>query len=295
MTSTIPLMLMLLAAPDQAPPTFMTLALQGGDAVPLLEVSRPPKPDGSDGPLSVAYWAGTELDALGSASGRVQEQERMQRVFEAFRVWSITNAIYDVTVSAVAGGPAGRFRLLTVKWNRNGPQTWDMGEPAIREGMLPKLAGATRPKDRDKATEANTLAAALAFVTKLDAKKYKDAWEVASAQLRASAPREDFERGLQMASELYGHVSSRKPVAWMYPAVNASVDGAMVMVRFVTITDGGEGVEDVTVRREADNVWRVAGYTPKAPIPKDRVNELPREFQNQRPGNYTLPLPPAGK
>lgn len=295
MTSTLPLMLMLLAVPDQAPPTFTTLALQGIDAVPLLEVSRPPQPDGSDGPLRVGYWAGTDPEALGSASGRAQEQERMRRVFEAFRVWSVTSAIYDVTVWAVVGGPAGRFRLLKVKWTRNGPQTWDKGEPAIREVMVPKLAGATRPKDRDKAMEADTLAAALAFATKLDARRYQDAWNAASAQLRASGPLEDFNRAMQMISKLHGPVSDRKPIAWLYPAANASVDGALVMVRFVTTTDDGEGIEDVAVRRETDNVWRVAGYTPRARIPKDRADQLPKEVQHRLQGNHPMPMLPSGK
>jgi hypothetical protein len=295
MTTAFPLMLMMLAAPDQAPPGLMMLALQGGEAVPLLELSRPTNKDGTEGPFSVVYWAGTDSDALSSAAGREMEHARAQRVFEAFRVWGVTNAIYDIAVSAVAGGPGGRSRLLRVKWTRTGPQTWGKGDPSVRELTLPKFTTESRPGNHDKSIEAGTVASALAFVSKLDAKRFREAWDGASAQFRASAPWEDFDRALQMAAKMYGPVSSRKPIAWMYPATGAPADGALVMVRFVTITDGGEGVEDVTVRLEPGKVWRVAGYTPKARVPDERRNLLPAQVQDQKPGTYTIPLPPAGK
>lgn len=139
------------------------------------------------------------------------------------------------------------------------------------------------------------MVAALAFVTKLDAKKFRQAWDGASAQLQSSATWEDFDRALQMTAKLFGPVSSRKPAAWMYPAGDESAVGALVMVRFITITDGGEGVEDLSLRMEPGNVWRVAGYKPKARVPDDCRDQLPAKLQNQPPGNYTVPLPPAGK
>jgi hypothetical protein len=295
MTTAFPLLLMMLAAPDQAPPGLTLLALQSGDAVPLLELSRTPNKDGTEGPLNVAYWSATDSEALASAAGRELESARGQRVFEAFRVWGVTNAINDVAVSAVAGSPGSRGRLFTIKWTRTGPQTWGKGEASIREVMLPPFTTTARLSNRHKAVEASTMASALAFVTKVDAKKFKEAWDGASTQLRASVTRDDFDRAFQMTAKIHGPVSSRKPLVWLYPASGSSVDGVLVMLRFVTITDGGEGVEDVTLRMEPGKVWRVAGYTPKARIPEDRLNLLPEQVQNQPPGNYTMPLSPAGK
>jgi hypothetical protein len=58
-----------------------------------------------------------------------REHARAELIFEAFPVWSVTNVIYDVAISAVAGHPADRGRLLTVRWTRTGPQTWGKGTP----------------------------------------------------------------------------------------------------------------------------------------------------------------------
>jgi hypothetical protein len=54
-----------------------------------------------------------------------------------------------------------------------------------------------------------------------------------------------------------GPAPSRTPIAWVHPERSTSPvpEGTEVLVRFLTVKEGVEGVEDVTVRMGADGVW----------------------------------------
>ena len=292
MTAAVPLLLVSLAAsphaqptePSPAPRDVTLLALPSGEAVPLLEVLRRPEKDGTAGPLEVVYWAGSDLHALASTAARERELLRAQRVFEAFRVWCVTNAVHGVVVGAATGRAGHRARLLTVRWTRTGPQTWGKGDPAVLEGTLPPFS-TERSGGRHAAIEAATKAAATRFLSKLDARKLEEAWGGASPQLKRATPLADFERAMQLAAKLSGPVSSRKLAAWMYPVTTpaAPAEGATVVIRFIVTNDGGEGVEDVTLRMESDQAWRVAMYQPSALVPDERRSLVGSPGQNVAP------------
>ncbi len=226
--------------PQSAPAGPMLLALPGGEAVPLLGL-RPEEKEGSDPTLEVVYWAGRESASLATVAGASAERARLGRVFEAFRVWSVTRRMSDVFVSAVAGRPAEQGTGLTLRWTRTGPQAWESGEPQRRELALPAFPAPALPATRHARTEDDTRSSALAFLAKLDAGRFADAWRSASELLRASWPREKFERGLQLAARVNGQTRSRTLVFWMYPVASGATSpgiGSLVSVRFVMTTDG---------------------------------------------------------
>ena len=234
MTLILPLLLIALTAPGEvaaAPPSGpsspapVVLSLRGGEVVPLLGLSRSQAKDGSPGPLQVVYWAGPDPEALTSVEGREIEQVRARLVFEAFRAWAAANHVSEVVVSIVAGLPGEPGRVLDVPWRRTGGTTWAKRKPTVAEITLPRFPLPSRLAGPDKELQAATQAAALA-----------------SLSGRAGD----------------GKGSSSKPIAWVHPerSTSAVPAGTEVLVRFLTVVDGIEGVEDVTVRMGADGVWR---------------------------------------
>ena len=232
MTLALPLLALALAAPEAAAaapgppsPSPVVLSLQGGEVVPLLGLSRPQGKDGSPGPLQVVYWAGPDPEALASVEGREIEQVRARLVFEAFRAWAAANDISEVLVSVVAGLPGEPGRLLDVPWARTGAKTWAKRKPTSPELTLPRFPLPSRLAGPDKELQAATQAAALA-----------------SLSSRAGV----------------GKGSNPTPIAWVHPerSTSAVPAGTEVLVRFLSVKDDVEGVEDVTVRMGTDGVWR---------------------------------------
>ena len=220
-----------LAAPGAAPaaagppsPSPVVLSLQGGEVVPLLGLSRPQAKNGSPGPLQVVYWAGPDPEALASVEGREIEQVRARLVFEAFRAWAAANDISEVVVSVVAGLPGEPGRLLDVPWTRTGPKTWAKRKPTSPELTLPRFPLPSRLAGPDGELQAATQAAALTALSG-----------------RAGV----------------GKGSNPTPIAWVHPerSTSAVPAGTEVLVRFLSVKDGVEEVEDVTVRMGADGAW----------------------------------------
>jgi hypothetical protein len=232
-TLIFPLLLVALTAPGEvaaatpsgpSSPAPVVLSLQGGEIVPLLGLSRSQAKDGSPGPLQVVYWVGPDAGVLAPLEGREIEQVRARLVFEAFRAWAGANDVSEVVVSIVAGLPGEPGRVLDVPWKRTGGTTWAKRKPTVAEITLPRFPIPSRVGAPDKELQAATQAAALA-----------------SLSGRAGG----------------GPAPSRTPIAWVHPERSTSPvpEGTEVLVRFLTVKEGVEGVEDVTVRMGADGVW----------------------------------------
>ncbi len=81
----LPLLALALAArsappPRPSAPAPVVLALQGGEVVPLLGLSRAPEKDGALGPLHVVYWAGPDPAVLVRFLWVKDEVERVEDV-----------------------------------------------------------------------------------------------------------------------------------------------------------------------------------------------------------------------
>jgi hypothetical protein len=215
------------ASPSEPPsPASVVLSLQGGEVVPLLGLSRSPAKDGASGPLHVIYWAGPDADVLSSVEGREIEQVRARLVFEPFRAWAAKHAVSEVVISVVAGLPGEPGRLFDVPWSRSGAKTWAKRKPTTQELTLPRFPIPSRLAGPDKELQAATQAAALASLSGRTGSGPATGWT---------------------------------PIAWVHPGRTTSSvpQGTEVLVRFLSVKDGLEDVEDVTVRMGADGVWRV--------------------------------------
>jgi len=221
----VALLIVALAAPGPSSPSPVVLSLQGGEVVPLLGLSRPQSKDGSPGPLQVVYWAGPDPEVLASVEGREIEQVRARLVFEAFRAWAAANDVSEVQVSVVAGIPGEPGRVLDVPWTRTGAKTWAKGKPTSPELTLPRFPLPSRLAGPDRELQAATVAAALA-----------------SLSARTGS----------------GKGPPPTPIAWVHPERSTPTvpAGMEVLVRFLSVKDDVERVEDVTVRMGADGVWR---------------------------------------
>jgi hypothetical protein len=198
--------------------------------------------------------------------------------------------VYEVSVWAVAGRPGGSGRVLSVSWTLTAPETWRTGDPQHREVTLRAFPAPAPLASRDPALEGEARSSAVAFLGMLDRRRYGEAWAAVADDLRRTASREEFERAQQLSARLHGPKSGRRLVCWLYPAgASRSAVGTLVMVRFVVKTDGGDGVEDVTVRKEPDGRWKVVGYRPKARVLEERRKLLPFPVEGLPPGNYTFP------
>lgn len=81
------------------------------------------------------------------------------------------------------------------------------------------------------------MAAALAFVGRVDAREFRTAWETASYVLRSSTSFPDYERAMQFAATVRGPVVKRKALFWMYPArPGERGEGTVITIRFATVS-----------------------------------------------------------
>jgi len=156
---------------------------------------------------------------------------------------------------------------LTTRWERTDAHSWRMRQQPAKDTAIPLMSDRGRSGPRQRSLEQRGLEAALDFLAKIDRGRYDEAWNGSSERLRASMEASRFAQLLRALSERRGAVQRRVPVAWFYPPVDGKNAGGPreAKVRFVTATEGGEGVEDVDLVRQAGGPWLVSGFEPRAP------------------------------
>ena len=129
------------------------------------------------------------------------------------------------------------------------------------------------------AEEQDALSAAERWLVPVDAGKYADAWAMAAAAFKAQVDRQAWREGARDMRRPYGRVVSRKAERLAFvgeaPPNATPADGAasappaapeparnrQVAILFDTRFTGKKtATEQLTVVREQDGIWRVAGY-----------------------------------
>lgn len=107
------------------------------------------------------------------------------------------------------------------------------------------------------------------WLVPLDAGRYADAWAMASAPLKTTVSRQEWQDGLRKIRKDYGRVVARKAGKIAYVGVAPGPDypttgpteGMQVGILFDTKFAGNKAAtEEVTLVFEKDGLWRVAGY-----------------------------------
>ena len=110
--------------------------------------------------------------------------------------------------------------------------------------------------------EQATLAPAEVWVTGLDAGRYAESWQAASTYMKTMVPSEDWVRTVQAARGALGKSVSRQVASTEYMTqLPGAPDGEYVVVQYATTFERkATATETVTLTKEGDGVWRVAGY-----------------------------------
>jgi len=182
------------------------------------------------------------------------------------------------------GAPDGQYMVLlfdtsfaekkeglveTVILAKGAEGAWKLAGYWIRPSETSPLPAAT--EDSAKADTPETAAAkeaakkaALAWLPLVDGGKYAQAWEASAEVARNAVSKEQFESSLSSVLKPLGAVESRKFKDATYTTqLPRLLDGHYVVVQFETVfANKKEAVipEFVTVAKEKDGSWKVAGY-----------------------------------
>jgi hypothetical protein len=100
------------------------------------------------------------------------------------------------------------------------------------------------------------------WLARTDAGQWRESWQAGAQLLQASVGEPDFSRSLSAARVPLGALRSRGLAeARPYKVLPGAPDGDYVVLKFNTVFEHKQvAQETVTVVREADGVYRVAGY-----------------------------------
>ena len=114
----------------------------------------------------------------------------------------------------------------------------------------------------ESATEAAAVAAAQAWLAKVDGGKYGESWEEAALYFKGAVTKGQWEDSLQAVRSPLGGLISRQVKSRSYStALPGAPDGEYVVIQFETSFENKRAaVETVTPMRDQDGKWRVSGY-----------------------------------
>lgn len=123
----------------------------------------------------------------------------------------------------------------------------------------PALAGTIAGQDRPVVTLART------WLEAIDAGRYAQSWRDASAMFRGAVSEAQWAKSLRAVRKPLGAVRSRTATtAVRRTSLPGAPDGHYMVMTFATsFADKRAATETVTFVKEADGVWRAAGYSIK--------------------------------
>jgi len=126
---------------------------------------------------------------------------------------------------------------------------------AIGVLLTPAAAGAQNE-------EAVARRAADTWLSLVDGDNYAASWETAAALVRNAVPADDWAASLRAARSALGALRSREQrSATPATSLPGAPDGEYIVFQFNTaFANKAQAVETVTFMREADGIWRAAGY-----------------------------------
>jgi beta-lactamase regulating signal transducer with metallopeptidase domain len=142
---------------------------------------------------------------------------------------------------------------------------------AVALALIAFAAVLPAPAQEDAATAAKREAGAAmeAWLGEIDAGNYAKSWADASGGFKAAVSSDQWVATLTNVRTPLGHLNDRKKVSALYQTVTPEVGtnpraGEYVIAQFETSFENLKyAVETVTFKKEADGVWRAAGYLTK--------------------------------
>jgi len=133
---------------------------------------------------------------------------------------------------------------------------------AIVCAVLVALVACASPVGAADAAAAKAQAGARAWLAVVDAGKYGESWDAAAAMFRTSIGREEWAKALGGVRAQLGGVKTRAlATAKSATSLPGAPDGEYVVIQFdAAFEHKASAIETVTVVREGDGAWRVAGY-----------------------------------
>ncbi len=103
--------------------------------------------------------------------------------------------------------------------------------------------------------------ASAAFLSLVDSGQYAQSWDQASAFFKSKVPQDAWVQQLSTARKPYGTVKSRKILgAKDFNSLPGAPAGQYVVIEYATAFTQNDSGERVTMMRQADGSWRMAGY-----------------------------------
>ncbi|MCG6923953.1 MAG: DUF4019 domain-containing protein [Acidobacteria bacterium] len=127
---------------------------------------------------------------------------------------------------------------------------------------LALLAGAPNRGRADDEAVAQARTSAKEWLVMLDAQDYDGAWSAAGALLKAAVTQDEWARRMSVTLGPLGKVESRAVRSSEYSTtLPGAPDGEYVVIQFDTSFESRQtALEEVVMRKQPDESWRVAGY-----------------------------------
>ncbi|BDG09996.1 DUF4019 domain-containing protein [Anaeromyxobacter paludicola] len=237
-------------------PAATLLVLASGRAFLLLGAA-PIAGSQGEPELSLSYLAASDPAPPADPGAAARLASAAQALFEAFRSQAEADGHRAVTVSAVFGRTGAPGTVAHLRFTRQGAR-WEQGAlEQLAAARLPPL-----PLEVERAAEAERAGAAAAekFVDDVDHVEIDAAWAATSAVVKAVTSRATFENQLLDLVARRGVAKGRHPLFYRYVAsARAPIPGSEMLVRFESQVEAGRVVEEVRLRLDDDQEWRVAG------------------------------------
>lgn len=122
------------------------------------------------------------------------------------------------------------------------------------------IAVPTQASDSDEIQAAKR--ETVSWLSLTDTLQYELSWELASSLFQAAISKADWVRSLSAARSPFGALRSRKVASSKFSTtLPGAPDGEYVVFQFNSSFESkASALETVTAMRDADGVWRVAGY-----------------------------------
>ncbi len=141
-------------------------------------------------------------------------------------------------------------------------QSFKSGRRQALAAMAACALAAALPARAQDPTTSLAKAAALDWLALADKHDYAGTYKAAAARFRAQITAEKWVSALKQVQDQFGEVADRTFVgARAVEPKKEDVQGTFQVIGFRTdFTKRKQGVETVTLEREADGKWRVVGY-----------------------------------
>jgi hypothetical protein len=238
---------------SNADPAPFVLLVPSGSAYLVLRSEPERLEDGLA--WEVMVLAGEDPAEVGQPDVEAKLTSIARDALDAFSPFAEAAKVDSLAVTMLFGKPGGRAATDRRLFRRGAPGWHDDGAGVHRDVM--QLPGIQAEVTRDPEEETSARDAAANFIADADRADYDSAWTKASARVKASMSRTDFERSLGAFPHADPVHDGKLYVSFPVPT-ERFLPGANMMAWISRATAKGPAVETLELRLDDDMEWRVA-------------------------------------